>query len=534
MPDYSLVTATHRFYISPTILKNALDSVIRGGKLSDLASPVFFPDSPILQKLFEQFYRWVYAMDDNAVKILKDNTSHILKSILTANPEKMARLIDLDRGNEYDGWGRESSEQIRQGRCFIIYEGQFVGNDDKIYEGVTTFKMDCTQETVIFAQSENQTSPNEERCRCVLELPLRLLKKVCLRAYIEAEHDAGKIADLSEIDLSAIDTDGLEFNHTRFNAAFLVELAKRNSPLNLHGAQLVGSADLSQVRFSQIAIDQPLARQLIQNGADRRCIIEACLASARGSSEPHIELSGFDLRGLDLDGLDLRQVNFRHASTHKLTAAQEKLPGVLFDDNLLDAKLEQSFRDLLWRERAGSILLQQLPAGFCTPHRCSEFTLAQFKTFAADLDELHQQKKVLRNLQRATLRLFNGRIYFIDEDAVAVAGDLDRHNHVTHTPGVPILRMENAMRIARFNGSSDTEIYDYRHDQYCFFTTLMQIFHVAPAPESIDFPDAVAGFTAALKCSKQLQAELCTFLIDPLSTGLSASLPTYLANLELN
>jgi len=531
MPDYSLVAASNRYAISPTILKNGLLSVIRGGKLSDLSSPVFFPDTPVLQQLFDQLYRWIYAMDDNAAQILKDNASRILKSILLANPEKMAGPIDLDRGNEYDGWGKESSELIRQGKCFDIYEGQFINDDGRVCEGVTTIKMDCDGDTVIFAQGENQISPHEERCRCVLRLPLCQLKKACLRAYIQAEHEALNIADLSDLDLSEIDIVDVEFSHTRINASFLPNLTGRNRGANLLGTQLCGRADLSMVCLSQFVIDHPLALQLIKNGADRRQVIERYLDSERSRRHVNPDLSGFDLRELDLGGLDLRQVNFRHASRRQMPSLPGKLPGVLFDDNLFEATLDASFRDLLWCERAESIVLTKLPADLRAPEESSAFTLTQFKAFAAALDKLHQQKKVLRNLQPANLRIFNDRIYFVDQHSVAVAGELDESTPVPHTFGVPILRMENAIRMARLNGCADAESYHYRHDQYCFFTTLLQAFHVIPNIERLDFSEAVAHFIDTLKCSKDLKTELYTFLLDPLSTGLSATLPAYLADL---
>ena len=218
---------------------------MRGGRISELKSPVLFPDFPLLQQLFGWLYCHYHGMDARAAAIMEKNAATILAAILKADRKAMDKWIALE---PVEIEWRESNEDIHQGMRFTIREGEFQDVYGQTKMGVTAYKMNCEGDCVIFTQLYNRILPGVDRDHCVFNYSLSQLKMECLRAFIDAEHRVGRVADLSEIDLCEFDISsscltGADFKYTRMRSVHFRELQKKGMAPDITFVELTDSAD---------------------------------------------------------------------------------------------------------------------------------------------------------------------------------------------------------------------------------------------------------------------------------------------------
>ncbi len=244
IPVYPPIRAAHDYLISPAVLKSGLESVVRGGRISELSSPVLFPDCPILQQLFGWLYCQYHGLNARAAEILDKNAATILSAILKADRERMAVWIALEPDDI--AW-KESNEEIQQGIRFRIEEEEFQDLVGETMLGETAYRMTSNGQSVIFTQLYNAIPPGVDRDQCVLDVSLNHLKMECLRAYIDARHQSGCIADLTDFDLSSICVCGIDFNGTRMQAAHFSELVTQRIDIDFTDVELTGSDTVREI-----------------------------------------------------------------------------------------------------------------------------------------------------------------------------------------------------------------------------------------------------------------------------------------------
>ncbi len=300
MPTY-FSGSLHSYYTSPRILKAGLESVLSGGRISDLKCPVFFPYNPLLQQLFGWLYRQYVGLDDRAAQILEENASKIFWAILKADREVMDRRIFIEP-DEIE-W-KESNETIRQGQRLTIVEGTVQDFDDVAHPDITPFRLLCDGDHISLIQLYNDLRVGVEREQCEMKVWWNELKNACLGAYIDAENRAGRVADLSEFDLNSMCVEGIDFSGTRLKATQFGRLVLTRREFNFRGVQLTdrdGTAGLGDLYFIHCMLDKPLALQLIARGADSRMVFMQYLKTEQMLGHTGITLSGFDIASLRLN-----------------------------------------------------------------------------------------------------------------------------------------------------------------------------------------------------------------------------------------
>jgi len=489
------------YAVSAALLKKNIESVARGEGLTVLHAPVWCQLS-FLQWLVDSIYRLVNGIDDVTEKIIRDSMPAIAKSILLAS-EFPAQNSD------------SSSRQARAGRIIKLNSG---GSE-------LAFQVSCINGVIKLDQLYHSSNTAVVRDSETLDIPLAQLKKECLQFYVQSEHDAGRVADLSDIDLNQIDTDGIPFQGAKIRASFVQTLADSGKRFSFNNTELTGNIGQIELNPEHMSVDKFSALQLIRAGADRQQVILSYINAEQFSGNKNIDMTGFDLTGVHLTGVDLQNVNFRQAypSERVIGEGQKYTAGPIYDNNIFNALLDPKVRTLLEAHKENQIVLNALPAALKSEHDPREYCIAHFADFAQRIDQLHQKKIVLQDLNPKTIRLFAGKLFFVNNNTVRQAGQLRDRSGLARNKRLPVEMVETG--ITSLSTSTDAVKLDIKCDQYSFLITLMELNSFDPDRSSIYFGREVNDFADALVTTNpKLNSQVKAFLNDPAAVDLPGSL----------
>jgi len=284
-PDFPL-----DYHVTTATLKNDLQLFVSRGKLPNLDLNIS-PDALLYSVMNFCYHCWLSmkGVDVEAQRLFMANKGNVLKALLkassqpnTAQPVTIRSTGGLE--DEFDITFDNTNSTVTFGQRF------YGGRQTYSYSASDVWKLSS----------------------------LDVFKKNCLSAYIESAHEKGDIADLSDIDLSQLDTRDFQFDRTKISAKDVRHFAGQDRTVSLIGAEVLGDLPGQDTNYGNLKIDKKFAMQLIGSGADRRRVLDAYLQSERAlHKKTPIDLVGFDLREVVLDGVDFRDINFKQVLVRK-------------------------------------------------------------------------------------------------------------------------------------------------------------------------------------------------------------------------
>jgi len=448
MPIFS---ANHppTYPMSNGTLRQGVELILGGVQKPIIKDCPWFYDYPALRAIFNVIYRSLGYVDEHAERTVMTQKSVILKAVVQACQCQEVQTIQINYPNSDHPTTFELWQDVK-GRLLLRRPGEISGQ--------------IIEKDLLSADLEN-------------------MKSEALRAYIQCEKEAGRVVDLSSTDLSGFNLDGIEFTGMKIRAEDLAAIARLGRPIKLVDFEVEGEAP-ADLRYLEARISKSQALYLINAGVDKRIMIAQYLQTEHELSHTNIDLGGFDLRGLALQDFDFRGANFSKTiigdAADNLTP-QARQASVIVDANIVRAQLDYPISELFGTYFFDDVILSNWPDFIDPPTDFQQVTQQQWAFFAKRLDVTHERGVVLRGIKAENLRLYNGKIFFLNRNTCCTKSTVLRAAPIDPLTFLPAQLLDNLKEdCAEYQGS---ELQAERIaqvckklDQFATLITAMQIF----------------------------------------------------------